>query len=1130
MRTKIITALLVLAYTLLVPASGLAESILATANTTPGCVGCPGEVFLFKFEGSNPLNALPSIPADLTSSPVYVAFSPKGELFVSSYLGLISRFTFDANGNFTPNGTITGNSLENVHGLAFSSQGELFAANFSNGTISRFLFDAQGNAIPNGTIAVGGYNQGVAFSPNGELFNTDFSQSVRRFRFDPATGAAIPNGSIFIPEATPGHGLHGLAFNAQGELFVAAPDNDRVFRFTFDSNGNPVSNGTITAPGAPLGVAFSSVGELFVSNHSGGGLQRFLFDANGNALFNGYVPFDHLGGVAIFQLSAEPNKPPIAIRPTKGGNAGSVTVTVTGSGFAESTTVKLVGANQPDVIGNPVNVSTDGQTITTTFDLTGAAPGARDVVVTKLDGSSVILAKGFIVEEGGQAKLWVEIIGRDAIRVNQEYSFFFYYGNSGNIDAPYPWLEIALPSNITYEVDLPPAMTPDTPLDPAPLDALKLTLVDLSPISPGTSGLVTVKITPTVLGEIPVRVLIEPEAATYRAAITTLQQSNPIDAALAGGSLILPAVGDDTVTCLPNCPKEWSDENIRNNVGPPAGYICFWLFKSPGTYTMPNMDVNFDGKFDGGCSHAVKGGIHVAKSIGGNQTVELWDNSSCSTQSVIVGDLIVRQLGDPTNRKSEKDINPSFMGCLRPFPAYDEKHAKEVLQRERAAIALWKNGEHQWDGRNICEYEATNTNLKSDCLAFVHLLDKELKEKTWFDQLYESIFPPPPKVWEGAMDTLETIADDFRDNNCSGRYKRFLDEGAKILHAVGSIDPNSKSGAAGYGPARFTSGGHATPYLINFENLATASAPAQEVVITDQLDPAKMDLSTFSLGPITFGDKQVIPPLGESEYSTAVDLRPAQNIFVRINAILNRQTGLLTWRFTSINPNTGQPPEDPLVGFLPPNKNPPEGEGSVLFTVMPKSGLATGTEIRNKATIVFDKNAPIDTLEWLNTLDNTNPESQVAALAATQTNLSFSVQWSGTDVGSGIKDYTIYVSENGSPFTAWLSNTTTTSGTFTGQGGKTYAFYSVARDQAGNVEDIPSGPDASTRIVIVITGDLNGDGRVDCNDLGIVKASFGKRSGQTGFDPRADVNGDGVVDVRDLATVARNLPAGTKCP
>jgi len=301
---KMLSALLLLVFIGLIPIESNAGSILATANSTPGGYQ-PGEVFLFKLEGISPLTALPSIPANLTNAPKYVAFSQKGELFVSSFFGSILRFTFDADGNFTPNGTIIGNSLENVHGLAFSSQGELFAANFSNGTISRFLFDAQGNAIPNGTISVNGGNQGLAFSPNGELFNTDNSQSVRRFLFDPVTGAAIPNGSIFIPEATPGHGLHGLRFNSQGELFVAALDNDLVFRYTFDSNGNPTRNGTIIVPGAPIDVAFSPVGELFVSTHSGGGLQRFIFDEQGNAIFNGVNLFEHLCGVDIFEVSKE---------------------------------------------------------------------------------------------------------------------------------------------------------------------------------------------------------------------------------------------------------------------------------------------------------------------------------------------------------------------------------------------------------------------------------------------------------------------------------------------------------------------------------------------------------------------------------------------------------------------------------------------------------------------------------------------------------------------------------------------------------------------------------------------------------------------------------------------------------
>jgi hypothetical protein len=62
-----------------------------------------------------------------------------------------------------------------------------------------------------------------------------------------------------------------------------------------------------------------------------------------------------------------------------------------------------------------------------------------------------------------------------------------------------------------------------------------------------------------------------------------------------------------------------------------------------------------------------------------------------------------------------------------------------------------------------------------------------------------------------------------------------------------------------------------------------------------------------------------------------------------------------------------------------------------------------------------------------------------------------------------------------------------------------------------------------------LVGDLNEDGSVGCDDIAIVKASFGKKVGQPGFDPRADVNGDGVVNVLDLSFVARQLPEGTTC-
>lgn len=67
-------------------------------------------------------------------------------------------------------------------------------------------------------------------------------------------------------------------------------------------------------------------------------------------------------------------------------------------------------------------------------------------------------------------------------------------------------------------------------------------------------------------------------------------------------------------------------------------------------------------------------------------------------------------------------------------------------------------------------------------------------------------------------------------------------------------------------------------------------------------------------------------------------------------------------------------------------------------------------------------------------------------------------------------------------------------------------------------------------IPTAVPGDVNGDGTVNCADLAIVRAAFGKRSGQAGFDSRADLNRDGVVNVVDLGLVSRQLPPGTTCP
>ena len=58
-----------------------------------------------------------------------------------------------------------------------------------------------------------------------------------------------------------------------------------------------------------------------------------------------------------------------------------------------------------------------------------------------------------------------------------------------------------------------------------------------------------------------------------------------------------------------------------------------------------------------------------------------------------------------------------------------------------------------------------------------------------------------------------------------------------------------------------------------------------------------------------------------------------------------------------------------------------------------------------------------------------------------------------------------------------------------------------------------------------LVGDLNGDGKVDENDVQIVQAAMGTTAGMPGYDPRADVIRDGV-DLRPIGAVG-TFPART---
>jgi uncharacterized repeat protein (TIGR01451 family) len=96
-------------------------------------------------------------------------------------------------------------------------------------------------------------------------------------------------------------------------------------------------------------------------------------------------------------------------------------------------------------------------------------------------------------------------------------------------------------------------------------------------------------------------------------------------------------------------------------------------------------------------------------------------------------------------------------------------------------------------------------------------------------------------------------------------------------------------------------------------------------------------------------------------------------------------------------------------------------------------------------------------------IDTTPPLSAIAALPATSP-ARFAVSWSGTDDLSGIAFFDVYVSVNGGPFTQWLAQTSLNGSVYGGQPGGSYAFYSVATDNAGNLQPTPAAAQAQTSV------------------------------------------------------------------
>ena len=269
---------------------------------------------------------------------------------------------------------------------------------------------------------------------------------------------------------------------------------------------------------------------------------------------------------------------------------------------------------------------------------------------------------------------------------------------------------------------------------------------------------------------------------------------------------------------------------------------------------------------------------------------------------------------------------------------------------------------------------------------------------------------------------------------------------------VNAIDPNDIFGySAESGSHAIKDGLTDVYYRIEFENdTAFATASAHDIYVTDTLDASKFDLSTFRPTRVKIGENTA-ELTGEKNFVTTIDMRPEINAIAQVEGTFDQQTGIARWHVSSLDPMTMEPTKYVEDGVLPVNYD-GRGLGELSFDISLKSGLKNGTEIPNRAGIVFDQNDVIMTPTWTNIVDRIAPVSNVASVKLLNDSTA-QVTVDATDAQSGPWRYDVYVQyDSGAWFLAAENVPVDSVAKVRVYEGINHGFYTVCTDEAGNVE------------------------------------------------------------------------------
>lgn len=710
--------------------------------------------------------------------------------------------------------------------------------------------------------------------------------------------------------------------------------------------------------------------------------------------------------------------------PQKAGVGGDVMMQIYGGGLDTNVKVTLTKGSSILVPKNK-SVNKKGNVLSAEFDLHLVDSGKYDVTIVLPGESPIIFTEGFLIQKFSYPFCKAEVIGPDRWRINRATTFNLNITNSGNVNANMVVVGFVYPANV------------DVKLIP------KQSRLNRNATTVITEGSETFSLSNAATANFG-------DSASKPVRIDSLL-GEPFDGYML--YLIIPKVPQNATVSMPFTATTKTSGN-------PFFY----------TYTHhPNMYGSCQNAHWANTTNMIMAEGIDALDVAASQTKSI--PAKAFTKSLKIGQKHLANTGALMGAHFDAwwngyEVTPEMYGMLS--TELDEANAYMYqTATDEIGTAMFEAGvgkvlknnaiKNEWWNKTMANNANVSPESFDNFINQINALNNSGKRLETLGKMLKNV--KDLKTVNEKIAALQKMKDDCPELaaqidellNLTDEELSHKNPNKKKTRSVQSMDPNEIYGPEGILVPRFMKNGDALHYMITCENHDTATAPAQFVTITDTLNPAHFDLSTFSFGNVFIGTKSMRLLSGRNEFYGEVSLYPEIPLYAKVVAKLDTNTGVITWSFIGIDTATGDLPIDPDLGLLPPNIKPPFGEAGVNYSVKLRKDIANGTRVKNTASIIFDENDPIITNTWSNVIDLSPPTSAITKVYLENTK-TIKLLVSTADGESGVSTYKVYTSVDGGPWFPIGSETKDTL-TIVGESLKQYRFYVSAEDNVGNREN-----------------------------------------------------------------------------